>query len=264
MPVMFANADMSTATVRGTIKGMGTRANPAFAVAIVFLPLAALGYAVTMGSIQTHTYVHVMAGVLLTGIDLFMGAVLGPVVGGLDDEESAAVFERLTPKTAFLLPTLATVTIAGGITLVQRIGYALPDAWLAVFTAVNLIPVMLLLGWRLKAWHDWRWQAATAVVTAGSLAWVGLTVDGLGYVEPTVAVALALVTVLSVQGFGFLMPGEIRIYKQMQSANPDAAVIAAVGKQNAMLGGVQGVFQLLLILDMVYLRYAGFPSWVPL
>jgi len=106
---------MSTRTVRGTVSGMAERANPAFAGAIVVLPLAALGYALTVATVQQHTYVHVMAGLLWTGIDVFMGAVLGPVVGGLDDEQSSAVFQRLTPKMAFLLPMLALVTIAAGI-----------------------------------------------------------------------------------------------------------------------------------------------------
>jgi hypothetical protein len=55
------------------------------------------------------------------------------------------------------------------------------------------------------------------------------------------------------------MPGEIRMYREMRSATPDASIIASIGKQNAMLGGVQGLFQLLLVLDMVYLRYGGFP-----
>jgi len=239
---------------------MGQRANPAFAVAVVLLPLAALGYAVTVASVEQHTYVHVMAGVLWTGIDVFLGAVLGPVVGGLDDEQSAAVFQRLTPKTAFLLPSLAFVTIAGGITLTHRLPHlVLPDAWLALFTAANLVPVLLLLGWRLDAYRDWRWQAAFGVATVGSLAWVGLTVGELGGIAPALGVALGIVTVLSVQGFGFLMPGEIRMYREMRSGSPDDSVIAAIGKQNAMLGGVQGVFQLLLVLDMVYLRYGGFP-----
>jgi hypothetical protein len=247
-------------TVRGTIAGMGTRANPAFAVAAVAVPLAALGYLSTGPPVQHHTYVHVMAGVLWTGIDLFLGTVLGPVVGGLDDEQSAAVFERLTPKTAFLLPSLALVTIAGGLTLAPRLGYlADGEPWLALFTAANAIPILLLLGWRLEAWRDWRWQLPFAVATVGSLAWVALTVGELGAIEPAIAVALALVTLLSVQGFGFLLPGEIRMYREMRSARPDASVIAAIGTQNAMLGGVQGVFQLLIVLDMVYLRYGGVP-----
>ncbi|WP_415383297.1 hypothetical protein [Halosimplex sp. TS25] len=239
---------------------MGRRANPAFAVAVVFVPLAALGYALTVASLQGHTYVHVMAGVLWTGIDIFIGAVLGPVVGGLDDEQSAAVFQRLTPKTAFLLPSLATVTIASGLTLAQKVGmFPHAEPWLALFTAANLIPVSLLIGWRLNCYGDRRWQAVFAVVTVGSLAWVALTIGQFQMTEPAVVVALAIVTILSVQGFGFLMPGEVRMYLEMISAEPDPSVIAAIGKQNAMLGGVQGVFQLLLILDMVYLRYGGIP-----
>jgi hypothetical protein len=251
---------MSTSTVRGTIGGMGRRANPAFAVAVVAIPLAALGYAVTVASVQQHTYVHVMAGILWTGIDVFIGAVLGPVVGGLDDEESAAVFQRLTPKTAFLLPSLAFVTIASGITLARRVElFPHAEPWLALFTAANLVPILLLLGWRLNAWDDRRWQVPFALATVGSLAWVALTVGAFRMTEPAIAVALGIVTILSVQGFGFLLPGELRMYREMRSSDPDPSVISAIGQQNAMLGGVQGAFQLLLILDMVYLRYGGFP-----
>ncbi len=250
---------MSTRTVRGTVGGMADRANPAFAVAAVAVPLAALGYALTVASLQAHTYVHVMAGVLWTGFDLFIGAVLGPVVGGLDDETSAAVFQRLTPKTAFLLPALAVTTIAGGITLALRLNlFPNAEPWLALFTAANLVPILLLLGWRLDAWGDRRWQVPFALVTVGSLAWVATTVGDLQATTPAIMVALALVTVLSVQGFGFLLPGELRMYAEMTSPEPDASVIAAVGRQNAKLGGVQGLVQLLLILDMVYLRYGGF------
>lgn len=250
---------MSTRTVRGTVGGMAQRANPAFAVGAVVVPLAALGYALTVASLQTHTYVHVMAGVLWTGFDLFIGAVLGPVVGGLDDETSAAVFQRLTPKTAFLLPALAVATIAGGITLALRLNlFPNAEPWLALFTAANLVPILLLLGWRLNAWGDRRWQVPFAVATVGSLAWVATTVGDLQATTPAITVALGLVTVLSVQGFGFLLPGELRMYAEMTSPEPDASVIAAVGRQNAKLGGVQGLVQLLLILDMVYLRYGGF------
>jgi hypothetical protein len=239
---------------------MGQRANPAFAAGVVVVPLAALAYAVTLGSLQFHTYVHVMAGVLWTGIDLFIGAVLGPVIGGLDDDESAAVFSRLTPKTAFLLPSLAFVTIASGITLAQRIGvFTHAEPWLALFTFFNLVPALLLIAHRLNAWRDRRWQAVFALAAVGSGAWVAATVGSFAMTAPVVVVALALVTVLSVQGFGYLMPGEIRMYREMTSPDPDASVISAIGRQNAMLGLVQGAVQLLLILDMVYLRYGGLP-----
>jgi hypothetical protein len=254
---------MSTSTIRGTIAGLGTRANPAFAGGVVAVSVLALGYALTEAPVQTHTYIHVMAGLLWTGTDLFMGAVLGPAIGGLDDEESAAVFQRLTPKTAFFLPSMAFLTIAAGITLAQRVGlFPNSEPWLALFTAVNVVPILLLIGWRLDALGDRRWQAAFVVATGGSLAWVATTAGALTLTDPApgaaILVSLAIVTLLSVQGFGFLMPGEIKMYKEMISANPDAGVISRIGQQNAKLGGVQGLFQLLLIGVMVSLRYGGF------
>ncbi|WP_277556153.1 hypothetical protein [Halobaculum limi] len=250
---------MSTQSVRGVVGGLATRGNPAFAVAAVFVPLAALGYAVTVASLQIHTYVHVMSGVLWSGIDLFIGAVLGPVIGGLDEEQSAAVFERLTPKTAFLLPALAATTIAGGITLATRLGvFPHAESWLALFTAVNVISILLVFGWRMNVLGDRRWQAVFVVGTVGSLAWVATTIGSFAMTTPVIAVALGIVTVLSVQGFGFLLPGELRIYREMISVDPDPAVISSIGQQNAKLGLVQGIFQLLLIADMVYLRYGGF------
>jgi len=185
------------------------------------VPLAALGYAVTVGTLQQHTYVHVMAGILWTGFDLFIGAVLGPVIGGLDDDQSSAVFQRLTPKTAFLLPSLAFVTIAGGITLAQRIGmFPHAESWLALFTAVNLIPILLLLGWRLNAWTDRRWQIPFAVATIGSLAWVALTIDEFAMTEPAIAVALGIVTILSVQGSDSCSPASFGCTKRCARPHP--------------------------------------------
>ncbi|WP_435125580.1 hypothetical protein [Halobaculum sp. D14] len=250
---------MATNTIRGTVAGLGRRANPAFAVGVVAVSVAAFGYAVTAASIQQHTYIHVMAGLLWTGTDIFIGGILGPVIGGLDEEQSAAVFERLTPKTSFFLPSMAFLTIAAGLTLAIRIGlFPHAEPWLALFTAANLIPVMLLVGWRLNAWRDRRWQAITAVVTVGSLAWVATTVGQFQMTSPAIVVTLAIVTILSVQGFDFLMPGEVRMYMEMVSDDPDPSVISAIGQQNAKLGGVQGLFQLVLIAVMVSLRYGGF------
>ena len=81
---------------------------------------------------------------------------------------------------------------------------------------------MLLLGWRLNALGDWRWQVPFAIGTVGSLARVATTIGRLQMTQPALMAALAIVTLLSVQGFGFLMPGEIRIYRQMVSPSPDA------------------------------------------
>jgi len=156
-------------TIRGTIRGMAVRANPAFAVGAVVIPLAALGYALVFAPLAQHTYVHVMAGVLWTGIDLFMAIVLGPVLGGLSVESRAAVFERFTPKMAFLMPILALVTIFGGVSLALRLpGFHHLLPWVAILTALTTVPPLLLVGWQFDAFRDWRWWGFLAVVVLGS------------------------------------------------------------------------------------------------
>jgi hypothetical protein len=235
---------------------MARRANPAFAAAVVLVPLLALATATTAGSREVHTYVHVMAGVLWTGIDLFMALVLGPVLGGLAVDERASVFERFTPKMAFLMPTLALVTIAAGITLLMRV-WTFPAAqpWLAAFTFATTVPALLLIAWQFDAFRDPRWLLPFGVALLGSVTWFVLTMDRFAMTSHLVAVALGIVTVLSVLGFGVLMPGEVRMFVEMTSENPDRELIGAIGMRNAKLAGIQGGFQLAIILVMVYMRW---------
>ena len=247
---------MSTATVRGAIRGMGHRANPAFAVGAVAVPAVALAYALTVAPVVHHIYVHVMAGVLWTGIDLFMALVLGPVLGGLSVEARASVFERFTPKMTFLMPSLALVTIVGGVTLAERLA-VFPHAqpWIALLTLATTVPALLLIGWQFDAFDDPRWLAAFAVALLGGGAYLAVTADAFGMTSPTIFLALAIVTVLSVLGFGVLLPGEVRIYRQLASGDPDPNVISRIGMRNARLSGLQGLFQLAIIVVMVYLRW---------
>jgi hypothetical protein len=248
------------ATAERTLGGIGDlaqQANPAFAAAVVTVPLLALGYALTAGNTQTLTYVHVMAGVLWTGIDLFMGLVLGPVVGGLDPEERGNFFARFTPKMTFLMPVLALVTITGGIVLASQLR-TVPhfDAWLALLTAATSIPVVLLVGYQFDALTDRKTLAALAVATVGSGAFLATTLPDFGMTSPWIAAALIIVTLLSVQGFGVILPGEIRIYRQIASDDPDYDLVGEIGLRNAKLGGVQGAMQLTIVFVMVGLRWA--------
>jgi hypothetical protein len=245
-------------TVRGTVRGMGRRANPAFAVGAVGIPLAALAYALGFATVQQHTYVHVMAGVLWTGIDLFMAMVLGPVLGGLAVEERANVFQRFTPKMTFLMPSLALVTIFGGVTLAQRLGvFPNSDPWIAMLTAVTLLPALVLVGWQFDAFRDWRWLSVFGVALLGTGAFLAATLPSFGMTDPLVLAVLAVITVLSVLGFGVLLPGEARMYLEMVSDDPDPDVISRIGMRNARLSGVQGLFQLVVVVLMVYLRWGG-------
>ena len=140
-----------------------------------------------------------MTGVLWTGIDLFMGFVLGPVLGGMEPEDRARVFKRLVPKMTFLMPVLATVTITAGFELAQQLGYSLTSPWILA--------------------------------------------------------ALVIVGILTFQGFGILLPNEIRIFRQLLSEAPDIEKISRLGMRNARLGGVQGILQLAIIFIMANLSF---------
>ncbi len=133
-------------------------ANPVFIILVIVLPVGALIYSMNFGPVTILNYVHIMMGALWTGIDLFMGFVLGPVLGGMEPKDRAAVFKRLVPKMTFLMPVLSSVTIISGIELTQWLGYASPSNLFASLSN--------------------PWILATVVIVAI------LTVQGLGLLLP--------------------------------------------------------------------------------
>jgi hypothetical protein len=68
-------------------------------------------------------FFHVITGLMWTGIDLFMGFVIGPILKRIDLPARRAIVTRLSPRMLFLMPTLATITTIAGIELASRAGY---------------------------------------------------------------------------------------------------------------------------------------------
>jgi len=93
-------------------------------------------------------FVHVLSGLMWTGIDIFMGFVLGPVLRQVDVSVRREVAIRLTPRTLFLMPTLAFVTGTTGWYLTVQLGFlALPwpqFGWIAA--ALVLITLLTIQG----------------------------------------------------------------------------------------------------------------------
>ncbi len=69
-----------------------------------------------------------------------------------------------------------------------------------------------------------------------------------------IVASLFITALLTIQGFGFLLPNGIRIYLEILSERPDIDKISRLGLRNAYLGGVQGILQLLIIYAMANLR----------
>ncbi len=81
-----------------------------------------------------------------------------------------------------------------------------------------------------------------------------------GYTAPTspmyqlVMFSLALVTVMTILGMGFLLPNSIRIWLELRRPEPDRERITRINRINLWLVGTQGVMQIILILAMAKFR----------
>jgi uncharacterized membrane protein len=143
-------------------------------------------------------FVHVFCGLLWTGIDLFMGFLLGPILRKVDVAARKAVLLQLTPRTLFLMPTLAIITGTTGWYIAQDIG----------FTALP--------------WPQYGWVAA----------------------------ALALVTLMTIQGLGYLLPANLRVCLELQKDKPDNKRIASLTSHYFLAVALQGAMQVVTIAVM--------------
>ncbi len=103
-------------------------AEPALRIRLANLWWVAAALAVMVAAILSQAlwflnFVHVMSGLLWTGIDLFMGFVLGPILRSCDFATRRAIITRLMPRMLFLLPTLAVMTGTAGWFLARDMGF---------------------------------------------------------------------------------------------------------------------------------------------
>lgn len=130
-------------------------------------------------------WVHVMTGVLWTGIDLFLGFVIGPIMRRLPMETRRSVIGELIPRTMVLMPTLAIVTGTAGYYLAQRMGFldlGYPEFWwvaaalailvvltvqgLGILTPVNILVYLEMLKAKPDAEKIGRWMKLYVRVVA--------------------------------------------------------------------------------------------------
>ena len=178
----------------------GRAANPLrpWYLAAAAVALAAMTVAILSPSLWFLDFVHVMAGALWTGIDLFMGFIVGPVLRKVSFETRRAIIAGLIPRTLILMPTLSMITSTSGWFLAVRMGFldvSYPEFW---------------------------WVIAS----------------------------LAIVTVLTVQGLGYLLPTNLRLYFEVQKPQPDSEKIARWMKTYVRVVAVQGTMQVAIIIVM--------------
>jgi hypothetical protein len=81
---------------------------------IVGVVLIGLVVAIASNKLWAVDFFHVVGGALWTGIDLFVGFIVGPILGRLSIPARAEFSARFMPKMMLIMPTLVTVTLAAG------------------------------------------------------------------------------------------------------------------------------------------------------
>jgi len=171
-------------------------------LAWALLAIAVMIAAIRIGNFWFLDFMHVFSSLLWTGIDLFMGFVLGPILRRADLAVRRDVLRQLTPRTLFLMPTISIVAGTTGWFLAVRLGYtALP-------------------------WPQYGWVAA----------------------------ALALVTLMTIQGLGFLTPVNVFVCIELQRAKPDLAKIGRWMNRYFYAVALQGTMQVAIIVVMTRFR----------
>jgi len=96
------------------------------------------------------TFCHVVGGALWTAIDLFVGLIIGPILGRLPEAARAEFAARFMPKMVLLMPTLVLMTLAAGFQLALREGNLAPSspnhAWLIVSYCIVGVMAVIALG----------------------------------------------------------------------------------------------------------------------
>jgi hypothetical protein len=141
---MRRDGSIMTATAIETTEGLVRWRYLGYALAA----LACMIAAIEIGNLWLLNFVHVSTSLLWTGIDLFMGFVLGPILRRVDIEVRREIVRRLTPKTLFLMPTISIIGGTTGWFLAVQLGYAaLPwPAYGWVSAALILVTLMTVLG----------------------------------------------------------------------------------------------------------------------
>ncbi|MEA2410577.1 MAG: hypothetical protein QOC77_1138 [Thermoleophilaceae bacterium] len=81
---------------------------------LVAVALIALVVAIAVNKLWPVEFLHVVFGSAWTVIDLFLGLVLGPIMGRMSIPARVEFTTRLMPKMLLIMPTVVTITLAAG------------------------------------------------------------------------------------------------------------------------------------------------------
>jgi hypothetical protein len=122
---------------------------PRVGLLIVAVPLVLLIVAIAANKLWPLMFLHVAGGAVWTIIDLFLGLILGPIMGRMSIPARVEFTTRLMPKMVLIMPTVVSITLAAGWQLATKLGFVLTGypnhGWVvASFIVVGVMAVLAL------------------------------------------------------------------------------------------------------------------------
>jgi len=118
------------------------------------LPFSAVALAIVVTAIATNwkwllMFSHVVGGALWTALDLFVGLVLGPIMGRMTIPARAEFSAKFMPAMVIIMPTIVTMNLGAGFQVARlegNLATSSPNhAWLiASFVVVGIMAVIAL------------------------------------------------------------------------------------------------------------------------
>jgi hypothetical protein len=123
---------------------------PRMGLILVAVVLVCLIVAIAANKLWPLTFFHVAFGAAWTIIDLFLGLVLGPIMGKMSIPARVEFTTRLMPKMVLIMPTVVTATLAAGWQLGVKTGNVLSisqnHGWVVASYIVVGVMAVLALG----------------------------------------------------------------------------------------------------------------------
>lgn len=117
---------------------------------VVVVVLAGLVAAIATNRLWALDFFHVVGGGMWTALDLFLGFVIGPILGRLSIPARVELTSRLMPKMVLIMPTLVLCTLAAGWQLARHLGYIEASyshhAWIVASFIVVAVMAVIALG----------------------------------------------------------------------------------------------------------------------
>jgi hypothetical protein len=122
---------------------------PRKGLAIVAVIMVLLIAAIADNKLWPLEFFHVAGGAAWTIIDLFLGLILGPIIGRMSIPARVEFTTKLMPKMVLIMPTVVTATLASGWQLSSYLGTNLSSypqhGWIvASFIVVGVMAVLAL------------------------------------------------------------------------------------------------------------------------